>query len=370
MGIKGLSQFLDNKGISTARWDVNRLRNNRIAIDANNLCCNRMNGVVRQVIDNWPLSLSIPTSQDYTQPLILAVVKYLLRIMNYQCTPIMVFDGKAPSEKANAQSSRRDRLALKRDELHKIKSIMMEHYNKNEVPPEDLIAQYRKLQTSYILPSKECYNELVIALQHLGIPAIRAIGEGDPLCASLVRDGYCVAALSSDRDLLVYGCPILIASFNISSDGYLDKVYYLEHILEGLRYSFDEFVTWCIMCGCDYNTNIRGKAAGRAYEYIKSGGDPKEIEGSEVLNFDECRFLFQYRPSNELIDADQVDLNISNTYDEEDSYIHKYNLETEVAAVSSARMLQDRINIYEYYDPSNPQRLKGPISSHADTPQE
>lgn len=350
MTISNLTNFMKNHQVNVVQWPVSELELNRVAVDANNLCCNRFFKVKKDVMKNWPLHQSYPQDRDFTQPLIDSVVRFVIRLLHHRCVPILVFDGQSPKEKAATVAKRVGKYQKKREELAELRAQLDRMYAENVLPDDNLIARFSKLMIDTKMPNPDMYKEIKLALTHLGIPVMTAIGEGDALCASLVIDGHCVAAMGSDRDILVYGCPILIGTFFISKDGMLDKVYYLQGILNDLDLSFDEFVSLCIMCGCDYNTNIPRIGSERAYKHIQDGRHPTELDNSEVLNFDKCRSIFTYRPSEELID-EEAPLDLGEPYVEDDTYIEKYFLQEYVEQIQSARKNIDRINTYEPVPP-------------------
>jgi len=47
----------------------------------------------------------------------------------------------------------------------------------------------------------------------------------------------------------------------------------LEEALEGLELTMDQFIDFCILCGCDYLEPLKGVGAKTAYKLIKDNGD-------------------------------------------------------------------------------------------------
>lgn len=137
----------------------------------------------------------------------------------------------------------------------------------------------------------EMAKRLVIAL---GIPHLTAYGEAEALCASLALHHYVDGVLSRDTDSLVYGTPLFVCDFK--QDVFTWTT--LKEILDALDMTHAQFVDFCIMCGCDYNTNIPAIAAGNAYKKIKEYGSIEsylktEDKDGTCLRYKRCREIFR-----------------------------------------------------------------------------
>jgi len=130
-------------------------------------------------------------------------------------------------------------------------------------------------------------------VQALGIPHVVAYGEAEALCASLAIHGYTDGVLSRDTDTLVYGAPLFVNDFKGNEFSWTT----LEVVLDSLQLTQKEFIDFCIMCGCDYNTNMKGVAGGNAYKFISEYGSIENIElnkdvDTTCLRYKRCREIF------------------------------------------------------------------------------
>jgi 5'-3' exonuclease len=109
------------------------------------------------------------------------------------------------------------------------------------------------------------------------------------------------------------GTPMMITGF----DGYgrgsvpLVKVVSTPHILYGLGLNQEQLRELCVMCGCDYNTNIPKVGPKKSYEVIKKYGTIDEFvkqTSTDVscLNHEVCKNYLT--PAN--IELDSIDINV------------------------------------------------------------
>jgi flap endonuclease-1 len=77
--------------------------------------------------------------------------------------------------------------------------------------------------------------------------------------------------MTEDMDSLVFGCPRLIRKSITKLKTNKDDVsiFDLENILKSFDLTHDEFIDLCILCGCDYCSNIPKIGNITAYKLIK-----------------------------------------------------------------------------------------------------
>lgn len=130
----------------------------------------------------------------------------------------------------------------------------------------------------------------------LGVPVIEAPSEAEAQCARMAADGklylllfvmLCIvvfvlglvfATATEDADALTFGTPVLVRHLNFSdqqSKGKPILVFslnvcakhclvmchfhlYFQDILKDLQLSMEQFVDFCILCGCDYCDRLKG----------------------------------------------------------------------------------------------------------------
>lgn len=83
----------------------------------------------------------------------------------------------------------------------------------------------------------------------LGIPFIRSPGEAEVTCVELLRNGKIDAVYTADSDVLVFGCTRMVR--RIINDEYIDA---LDHnfVIQELGINHSQFVCMCILIGCDF----------------------------------------------------------------------------------------------------------------------
>jgi flap endonuclease-1 len=74
-------------------------------------------------------------------------------------------------------------------------------------------------------------------------------------------------------DSLTFGTNVLLRGFNSKKEPIIQIE--LEQVLEGFGMSQTEFIDLCILCGCDYTTNIPGIGSVTAFKLME---DHRNIE--------------------------------------------------------------------------------------------
>ena len=130
------------------------------------------------------------------------------------------------------------------------------------------------VQTSDFENSKELFGLL-------GIPFFNADIEAETTCSDLCKQGKVDFVLSEDSDVLAYGAPMFVSKINTSTA--TATVVYYKEVLEALDFTDDQFLDFCIMCGTDYNTNIRLIGPKKAFKLIR---EHKSIEAIASTGID------------------------------------------------------------------------------------
>ena len=124
---------------------------------------------------------------------------------------------------------------------------------------------------SHIIVSGDKVNDLITLFQLVGATYMRAEGEADFLLSMLYNEGYIDGVISEDCDMLTHGVERLVRGFTDSSlrrVGHV-SVYSTNSILDGAQISMNQFIDFCILCGCDYCPKIKGIAAITALSLLK-----------------------------------------------------------------------------------------------------
>lgn len=206
--------------------------------------------------------------------------------------PVYIFDGAAPSLKASELEKRKGR----REEAEALAAAAREAGDQ---------AELRKQLARTIRVTPEQNAEVQELLRLLGLPVVQAPGEAEAQCAELAKSGKVWATATEDADALTFGTPVLIRNLSFNDNNATSKVanavagangvkpkgnpilsIHLQRVLEELDISMDQFIDFCILCGCDYCGTIRGIGAKTAYQLIKQH---KSIEGV-LENIDKEKF--------------------------------------------------------------------------------
>lgn len=126
--------------------------------------------------------------------------------------------------------------------------------------------------------TREHNEECKKLLRLMGVPVIDAPSEAEAQCAAMAKEGVVYGAATEDMDCLTFGCPTLIRHLMApSSSNTPIQEFSLSVLLQELDVSMEQFVDMCILCGCDYASNIRGIGAVRALSLIKQHGSLEKV---------------------------------------------------------------------------------------------
>lgn len=113
---------------------------------------------------------------------------------------------------------------------------------------------------SHVIVSGDKINDLITLFQLVGATYMQAKGEADFVLASLYKNGYIDGVISEDCDMLTHGIDRLVRGItdpSLRRVGHV-SVYCLSDILDGAKMSMNQFIDYCILCGCDYCPKIAG----------------------------------------------------------------------------------------------------------------
>lgn len=202
MGIKGLGPFLRKNTNAVRAADISELKGKKVAVDAS------------IYVYKWYMGNYLSSGKQETHHIrncFLAVSGWL----NEDITPVFVFDGAPPAQKAAVMAAR---------------------------------AEARENGTGAHVPA-EAFTDIQNLLTVMGVETIQAVSEADSTAAELCKQGLVWAVVTDDLDLLTFGTPRVV-----SFDKGNVTIITLADVLTGLKISMDSFIDFCIMCGCDYVT--------------------------------------------------------------------------------------------------------------------
>lgn len=310
MGIKNLHNFL-RKTCPNAYKKVPILKYafKKIAIDTSIFMCKYKNSNGINYIDSF---------------------LNLISILRYnEVHFVFVYDTKAPPEKDKERKNRIEAREKNKVRVEKIENLWLEFsesQNNNDILIENLEEIDNEILYNFIkkIMESECTDKISISkinseisklkntllairtedfkltkefFKACNIPILDAEGEAEATCTALVQQGFVSAVLTEDTDVLAYGTPFMLHKMDLNDNTFIEIDY--EEILCQLKFTKEQFLDFCILCGTDYNTNIPKIGPDKAYKLIQLYGDIEEIKNNlpnlnvDILNYQKVRSLFQ-----------------------------------------------------------------------------
>lgn len=271
----------------------------RVAIDGCNWIYSHASTVYRDVVNATVDPLQPIDRKEVERLLIEQLVFFINKLSSHGITAVWCWDGKTVPDK---DVTREKRMEAKNKILDKIDEQRAELEAINPLlRTQEQLRNFKSVLARHlvIFPSEMAYVRNFIDL--MGYPSLQAETEGEKLCAALAREGVVGAVWSTDTDNYPLGTPITITGIK-GYDGrqLLVSVVYLPVILSELKMSQEQFVDLCILCGCDFNTNIPLIGPKKAWNLMVKyeSLDKADIKKIELLRHVRCRELFAYTPSN------------------------------------------------------------------------
>lgn len=309
MGIKGANQVIKERAPSAFfTLPITYLAGKRICVDAHGWMYANMYTARKKVVNRTNVLQQRPDPADIMREWIISAINFIVGWLSNNVTPIFVFDGPNTPDKEATKQERKEKHDTAEAKLNALyQQVQGDILAQSPTLTEDI----RKALTNCNSISSSEFRTFKAIISSIGIPVLQAQGDGEQLCSMLCIEGAVAAVFSVDTDNLTYGCPLMITGFSNTytqdDEGYkvsqVDCVRY-DRIVEGMGMSHAMFVDWCIMCGCDFNKNIKGIAGKKAYDLLFKHGSidrlPSNLD-TKCLNYRRCRELFQYVPSAELM---------------------------------------------------------------------
>jgi flap endonuclease-1 len=227
MGIKCLLKFINEMPELILNVDNSRYKFKRIAIDISIL-------IYRIIISVRNSGADYTNQKGEITSHILGLFNKTVELLGNGIIPVYIFDGKPPDIKNKTIENRKQ---IRKKALEKLETATTE------------LDKIKYLKRSSTI-SKEQWEQCKELLIMMGIPFINAPEEADSQCAWLAKMGLVDGVLTEDMDILTFGSPKIIR--NLTSHKINTTEISLEKILEKIKLTYDEFVEFCILLGCDY----------------------------------------------------------------------------------------------------------------------
>ena len=296
MGVEYFSDLI-NKYAPDSYFEVPLadLSGTRIAIDLNNLVYAMYSAAIKDLFRYGPPDTK-PDQRDLNYRCINYVLGKCETLLTYGITPICVVDGIPIAEKKRGQGYK------KREDREKYKAALRmleeEMYSKDlSSRTSEEVEKYTRYYKNYFSIDYSIYDMLREILSSCGFPILNAedfkdqikTADAEALCACLCINGICIATMSTDSDVHVYGGNLSILALNTKRSivnkqpvtTHSVRIRSLEAILTQMDISFDLFQNACLLCGPDYNPKIRGIGYVKAYTLISGYKDIESLPLTE-----------------------------------------------------------------------------------------
>lgn len=312
MGIKDLNKLIKRLAPDAIfTMSIEQLAGKRIAVDGNGWLYANLATARKKVINKTDVTINEPDPVEIRKELLNALINFIIGWLTNNITPIFVFDGKdTPIEKIEVREERQQK---RTDARTKIDNLYQKLNSDPLMNNAKVIEDLRKELRNYLYVTNDDFDSLKMLLKTIGIPCFQAKGEGERLCSAFCVEEQIAAVFSVDTDNLVYGCPLMVTGYSASCsyDQFGNRIPNLDcvrvdKVLQGLNMNYATFIDLCIMCGCDFNTNIPKYGAIKSHKLLSQWGSIDKLPDTfdiTCLRHHRCREIFACTPSKELIEG-------------------------------------------------------------------
>ena len=280
MGIKNLLKFLTTYDNIINEINYDDFNGEKVAID--------ISIILYQVIIAIRNSGADLTNQkgEITSH-ILGLFNKTMTLLRKNIVPIYVFDGKPPEFKQKILDARRD---VKKRAYMKLFDITDE---------KEKIKYFKRT----VKITKKQIDECKELLDLMGIPYIDAPEEADSQCAYLVKAGIAQSVFTEDMDILTFGANKIYR--NLTSYKKPTIEIKLNNILNKIDLTYEQFIEFCMLLGCDYCDRIKDIKQDDIYKYYyKYKNIPDTLKALEedniriphVTNYEKYKNYFMNAP--------------------------------------------------------------------------
>jgi|TARA_Y100000996_G_scaffold182437_1_gene142667 flap endonuclease-1 len=231
MGIKGLTKTITKYSPeSITHENLYKLSGKKVAVDASLILYQQLLKSPGKIFKN---------SKGQITSHITGVFYKFMNYISLSIDIIFIFDGKPPVNKQECINQRKE------------KSKKAKEAALNSTCEEEK----EKLEKSSLRLTKEMIDDVKKLLTLMGIAYIHPeVGEGEGYASELCRMGYVDYVLTEDMDTMAYGCPKLIRNCIDKSIRRKDIVSIFDYskLMSDIELTHEQFLDFCILCGCDY----------------------------------------------------------------------------------------------------------------------
>jgi 5'-3' exonuclease len=240
------------------------------------------------------------------------ILGLIYKFKKYRIHALVVFDGRSPVEKSEERQDRKEQKEKSLSRIEQIKTDLLNYHETkeitalllqtmkyairgrpqasllfettNDVTPyvdEEIIGKYiQKREASNFLIEEDDLYILKSVLDNFGVSYVEAPGEAESLCNYLVKINKAKATFSMDSDCLASGVPIFINELNSDSC----QLIQIQHLLNEMELSQEQFTLMCIIAGVDYNRQtktVRGMGLKSSLKMVKKYDTLEELQKNE-----------------------------------------------------------------------------------------
>ena len=236
----------------------------------------------------------------------------IFRLLKNGITPIYIFDGAPPPEKMKTLDSRKEKKQETKTNIQDL--IKKKEMETDAIKIKELDDEITKMNRRLIYVTPEYNTHLKTMLDLMNIQYIQSPGEADLICGKLSKCGKIDLVMSDDMDLLTSGARKVLRNFFITSN----KVHHydLDIILEKMCLTNDQWVDFCVLCGCDYCDRIPNlgpknaikllKAHGSVENILKNVGSKYKVPENYMENYNKSIAIFKNEEEFEFECADAI----------------------------------------------------------------
>lgn len=133
-----------------------------------------------------------------------------------------------------------------------------------------------KVEKQLIAITQEDIDNMTIIFQAYGYGVGIAEHEGEAGAVRMVESGAADIVVSNDTDSICFGDVQVIQNLSISSSHNM-KLVDAAKVREEMGFTREEFIDFCILCGCDFSEKLTGLASAGAYNAIKTHRTIEEV---------------------------------------------------------------------------------------------
>tara|TARA_Y100001970_G_C14147833_1_gene810868 strand:+ start:432 stop:1424 length:993 start_codon:yes stop_codon:yes gene_type:complete len=264
MGIKNLTQTIKKYSPDSIQHEnLYKLSGKKVAVDASLI-------IYQQLLNK---SAIFKNKDGKITNHITGLFYKLMNYISLNIELIFIFDGKPPENKLECILERKKK-------SEKAKELSEKAGSKEEKD---------KYEKTSIRLTYEMINDVKKLLTLLGISYIHPnIGEGEAFASELCKMGFVDYVLTEDMDTMAYGCPKLIRNCTdktIKRKNDIVSIFTYEKIIDDLKISKNDFLNFCILCGCDYCPLVPKIGNVTALKLIKKYNSIEEIIENTTYQF-------------------------------------------------------------------------------------